>query len=107
VYPAAGPLSKPLGRELPGAVGPISSWHVTFTKEGPTLVAATPRGTYLLSKPETTYRKVFASLDEQAKIAWNVLLVSWGAARGAAGGRHAGGSAARLDRRAQHQHRCL
>lgn len=78
MYPAAGPLNKPLGRELPGAVGPVSSWHLTYSKEGPTLAAATPRGTYLLSKPDTTYRKVFASLDEQAKIAWHVLLVSWG-----------------------------
>jgi hypothetical protein len=33
-----------------------------------------------VSKPSTTYRKVFAALEEQANLAWHVLQVRWGRA---------------------------
>jgi hypothetical protein len=77
VYPSTGPTTKALGRLLAEPFGPISSWQLTYTKEGPSLVVSTARGhAYALCKPQPTYRKVYASLDEQARLAWHVLLVS-------------------------------
>lgn len=75
MYPATGPLTKSLGRQLPEPVGPISSWSLSYSREGPVLSVLTPAGTYVLSRPDASYRKVYASLEEQAKLAWHVLQV--------------------------------
>lgn len=75
VYPTTGPLDKDKGRLLSKPFGPATSWHLQFSTSGFTVVVGTAQGTYLLSKPSATYRKVFAALEEQANLTWHVLQV--------------------------------
>lgn len=75
VYPATGPLDKSNGRLLTNPFGPATSWHLLYTASGFTVVVVTAQGSYQLSKPSPTYRKVFGALEEQANLAWHVLQV--------------------------------
>ena len=75
VYPATGPLDKAQGRMLTKPFGPATAWHLEFNTSRFTLVVSTAQGSYLLSKPSASYRKVFAGLEEQANLTWHVLQV--------------------------------
>jgi hypothetical protein len=78
VYPAAGALDKAKGRRPSEPFGPVTSWHITYSSSGVTVVVATSQGSYQVQKPSAAYRKVFAALEEQANLAWHVLQVRWG-----------------------------
>lgn len=75
MYPEDGPLNKADGRMVEGSFGPITSWHVTYSSSGPSIVACTAKAKYLLSKPAQPYKKVHAALEEQANVTWHVLQV--------------------------------
>eukprot|EP00879_Flechtneria_rotunda_P032023 GHRR01035170.1.p1 GENE.GHRR01035170.1~~GHRR01035170.1.p1 ORF type:complete len:411 (+),score=190.01 GHRR01035170.1:418-1650(+) len=73
IYPGEGPMNKAEGRLLAKPFGPITSWHVQYISSGPTAVACTAEGSYLLSKPATSYKKMCAALEEQMNLTWHVL----------------------------------
>jgi hypothetical protein len=46
VYPAAGALDKAKGRMLEKPFGPATSWHLTFSASGATVIVTTAQGSY-------------------------------------------------------------
>jgi hypothetical protein len=46
VYPAAGSLDKAKGRMLEKPFGPATSWHLTFSASGATVIVTTAQGSY-------------------------------------------------------------
>lgn len=72
VYPKEGPTNKETGRRVE-KFGPLESFSLDFSdKKGVQVIASTKEGQYLLTKPATAYKKVYAPLAEKAAIAFEI-----------------------------------
>lgn len=74
IYPANGPLAKANGRAV-ACFGPVTSWSMEYAADGPAVVVNTHKASYVLAKPSGSYKKVFAGVEEQANLMYEVLQV--------------------------------
>jgi Cytosine specific DNA methyltransferase replication foci domain len=73
IYPANGPLSKDLGRNLTKHFGPVASWSACYTGSEPAICIATAAAEYTVSKPTADFRALFTDAQDQVQLCHSIV----------------------------------